>query len=65
MHSSPIMLTLFDQGTATRNFMASVERETKLSAIKSLMGNMRLSAQDAMTALSIPLDQQAIYAAQL
>lgn len=60
-----IMLALFDQETATRNFMASVERETKLSAIKSLMGNMRLSAQDAMTALSIPQDQQSIYAAQL
>ena len=65
MRSSPIMLALFDQETATRNYAASIERETRLSAIRSLMGNMRLSAQDAMTALSIPQDQQSIYAAQL
>ena len=73
MNSSPIMLTLFDQETATRNFMASVAKEADREArvdqdlirIKRLMGNMHLSAQDAMTALSIPASQQSIYAAQL
>ena len=64
-----IMLTLFDQETAERNFMASAIKENtlnvNLAAIKSLMGNMKLSAQDAMTALSIPASQQPIYAAQL
>ena len=66
-------ITLFDQETAERNYMASVRRETEqkttlnvnLAAIKNLMGNMKLSAQDAMTALSIPASQQSIYAAQL
>ena len=68
-----IMLTLFDQETATRNFMASVAKEADREAradqdlirIRSLMGNMKLSAQDAMSALSIPASQQSIYAAQL
>ena len=32
-----------------------------LTRIKSLMANMKLSAQDAMAALSIPPAQQAIY----
>ena len=68
-----IMLTLFDQETATRNFMASIAKEAdrearadeRLINIRSLMGNMNLSAQDAMTALNIPKDQQAIYASRL
>ena len=68
-----IMLTLFDQETATKNLMASVAREADRNArtdenllrLRSLMGNMKLSAQGAMTALSIPVDQQSIYAAQL
>ncbi len=66
-------ITLFDQETAERNYIASVTREVDREAradqdlirIKSLMGNMKLSAQDAMTALSIPASQQSIYAAQL
>ena len=63
------MLTLFDQETAERNFIASAIKENtlnvNLAAIKNLMGNMKLSAQEAMSVLSIPLDQQSIYAAQL
>ena len=66
---SPIMLTLFDQETAERNYAASIDREARVDErlinIRSLMGNMHLSAQDAMTALSIPASQQSIYAAQL
>ena len=74
-------ITLFDQETAERNYIASVTREVdrearaderqkttlnvNLAAIKNLMENMKLSAQEAMSVLSIPLDQQSIYAAQL
>ena len=70
-------ITLFDQETAERNYIASELREARaderqkttlnvnLAAIKNLMGNMKLSAQEAMSVLSIPLDQQSIYAAQL
>ncbi|MBQ9565769.1 MAG: hypothetical protein IJU98_09300, partial [Synergistaceae bacterium] len=64
-----IMLTLFDQETAINNRIATVERETRvderLMNIKNLMRNMKLSAQEAMSALSIPSDQQTLYAAQL
>jgi len=64
-----IMLTLFDQETATRNYVASEVKEARaderLMNIKNLMRNTKWSAQEAMTALSIPLDQQAMYAAQL
>ena len=73
MHSSPIMLALFDQETATRNFMASVKRETEqkttlnvnLATIKSLMKTMKLSPKEAMNAMEIPAAQQSVYAAQL
>ena len=70
-------ITLFDQETAERNYIASELREARadewqkttlnvnLAAIKNLMENMKLSAQEAMSVLSIPLDQQSIYAAQL
>ena len=72
-----IMLTLFDQETAERNYAASlrreVERETRaderqkslLETIKNLMETLKLSAKDAMSAMKIPVDQQSIYAAQL
>ena len=68
-----IMLTLFDQETAINNRMATVDRKARaderqkslLEAIKNLMVNMKLSAQEAMSALSIPVDQQATYAARL
>ena len=72
-----IMLTLFDQETAINNRMATVDRQARaderqkttlnvnLAAIKSLMRNTKWSAQEAMSALSIPLDQQGIYVAQL
>ena len=60
-----IRITLFDQETAERNYAASIKRETKLEAIKNLMETLKLSAKDAMSVLSIPLDQQPIYAAQL
>ena len=66
-------ITLFDQETAERNYMASVRRETEqkttlnvnLAAIKNLMETLKLSAKDAMSAMKIPVDQQSIYAAQL
>ena len=76
-----IMLTLFDQETVLENHVASRVREAEakaaakadkaaradqdLTRIRSLMANMKLTAQDAMTALSIPLDQQAIYIKKL
>ena len=72
-----IMLTLFDQETAERNYAASIDREARaderqkttlnvnLAAIKNLMETLKLSAQDAMSAMKIPADQQSIYAAQL
>ena len=70
---SAIMLTLFDQETAINNRMATVERKTRrettlnvnLGAIKNLMETLKLSAIEAMNALKIPTDQQAMYAAQL
>ena len=36
-----------------------------LDALRNLMKTLKLSASEAMSALSIPPDQQAIYAAQL
>ena len=68
-----IRITLFDQETAERNFMASIKRDTEqkttlnvnLAAIKNLMETLKLSAKDAMSAMKIPVDQQSIYAAQL
>ena len=64
-----IMLTLFDQETATRNYVASEIKEARadqdLLRIKSLMETTNWSAGQAMSALRIPMDQQAIYAAQL
>ena len=39
--------------------------DENLTRIRSLMANMKLSAQDAMAALSIPLNQQAIYIKKL
>ena len=73
MHSSPIMLALFDQETATRNYVASEVKEARAEAraderlinIKSLMETLKLSAIEAMNALKIPTDQQATYAARL
>ena len=68
-----IMLTLFDQETAERNYIASVTREVdrearadeRLRAIKNLMETTRWSAVEAMNAMKIPASQQSIYAAQL
>ena len=69
MHSSPIMLTLFDQETVMKNFLASVAKEARidenLKLIRNLMKTTKWSAVDAMTAMGIPADQQAMYAAQL
>ena len=68
-----IRITLFDQETAERNYIASVTREVDREAranqdllrIKSLMETLKLSAKDVMSAMKIPSDQQSIYAAQL
>ena len=68
-----IHITLFDQETAERNYIASVTREVDREAranqdllrIKSLMETLKLSAKDVMSAMKIPVDQQSIYAAQL
>ena len=68
-----IMLALFDQETATRNFVASVKRETEqkttlnvnLAAIKNFMETTKWAATDVMNAMKIPMDQQSVYAAQL
>ena len=67
------MLTLFDQETATKNYVASEVKEARederqkslLKAIKNLMETLKLSAKDAMSAMKIPVDQQATYAARL
>ena len=64
-----IRITLFDQETAERNYIASAIKENtqsvNLAAIKNLMETLKLSAKDAMSAMKIPADQQSIYAAQL
>ena len=76
-----IMLTLFDQETATRNYVASEVKEARAKAraearaeamvderlinIRSLMETLKLSAIEAMNALKVPIDQQATYAARL
>ncbi len=72
-----IHITLFDQETAERNYIASVTREVDrearaderqkslLGTIKSLMKTMKWSPTEAMTAMEIPASQQSIYAAQL
>ncbi len=63
------MLTLFDQETATKNYVASEVKEARagerLMNIKNLMESTKWSAIEAMNALKIPADQQSIYAAQL
>ena len=60
-----IMLTLFDQETATRNYIASEIRDERLTTIKSLMKTMKWSPTEAMNAMEIPAAQQSVYAAQL
>ena len=72
-----IMRVLYDQETAMRNYVAEATREARaderqkttltvnLGAIRSLMKTLKLSPTEAMTAMEIPADQQAIYAAQL
>ena len=68
-----IMLTLFDQETAERNYIASVTREVdrearadeRLRAIKNFMETTKWSATEVMNAMKIPASQQSIYAAQL
>ena len=72
-----IMLTLFDQEVAERLHVASAVREATAKAdrkarvdqdlvrIRGLMRTLKLSPAEAMTAMEIPLDQQAIYIKQL
>ena len=92
-----IMLTLFDQKVAERNYRRAFARELtekvtakvtkkvtaevtakvaaetdkaaradeRLTTIKSLMETLKLSPMDAMNAMKIPLDQQAIYLKKL
>ena len=76
-----MMVTLFDQETVLENHVASVAREAaekaarkadraaradeRLTTIKSLMETLNLSPMDAMNAMKIPLDQQAIYLKKL
>ncbi len=72
-----IMKTLFDQETATKNYVASEVREARederqkttlevnLTTIRNLMETLKLSAKDAMSAMKIPMDQQSMYAEQL
>lgn len=63
------MRVLYDQETAMKNYVAEATREARaderLVTIKSLMETTKWSAEEAMNAMKIPLDQQAIYAAQL
>lgn len=68
-----IMLALFDQEVAEKNRMASVARAARaderqkttlsvnLETIKNLMETLKLSAIEAMDAMKIPPDQQAVY----
>ena len=72
-----IMQTLFDQETAIKNYVASEVREARederqqttldvnLETIRNLMEATKWSATEVMNAMKIPVDQQAIYAAQL
>ena len=64
-----IMRVLYDQETAMKNYVAEATRKARaderLVTIKSLMETTKWSAEEAMNAMKIPLDQQAIYAAQL
>ena len=67
------MRVLYDQETAMKNYVAEAVTEAtrearadeRLVTIKSLMETTKWSAEEAMNAMKIPLDQQAIYAAQL
>ena len=71
------MLTLFDQEVAERIHIhaaakeaadkarADERRKRDLSTIKSLMETLKLSPMDAMNAMKIPPDQQAIYIKKL
>ena len=63
------MRVLYDQETAMKNYVAEATRKARaderLVTIKSLMETTKWSAEEAMNAMKIPLDQQAIYAAQL
>ena len=64
-----IMLALFDQETALKNYVAASVREARveqdLVRIKGLIETTNWSPEEAMNALKIPADQQAIYATQL
>ena len=63
------MITLFDQETAERNYRRSVVREARaderLTTIKNFMEATQWSATEAMNAMKIPADQQAIYIKKL
>ena len=72
-----MMLTLFDQETVLENHVASVAREAAREAdraartdenlirIKGLMRTLKLSPVEAMNAMEIPADQQAVYIKKL
>ena len=68
-----IRITLFDQETAERNYIASEIREARaderkkslLETIKNFMETTKWSATEVMNAMKIPASQQSIYAAQL
>ena len=44
---------------------ADERRKSNLAALRNLMETLKLSASEAMSAMKIPPDQQAVYAAQL
>ena len=48
-----------------RNAVQKAEKETLLATIKNLMANLRLSADEVMSAMSIPREEWAEYRAKL
>ena len=60
-----IMTTLFDQGTVTRDLIASKEKrarkEAKVDAIKSILSDFQVSLTRAMDTLKIPDSEREYY----
>ncbi len=60
-----VLMDLYDQERITDRMLASTRKETKIEDIKSLMTNLKMTAEQAMQALGIPAADQSKYQAML
>lgn len=54
-----------EKRSAVQTAVQKAEQETLLEAIKNLMGNLKLSADEVMSAMSLPEEKWAEYRAKL